>query len=90
MVALNGGKPEILNLKDFIATFVDFREEVDFRGHALKLTKARERGHILCGLATAVANIDEVIRIIRTSPDPNSARRSLMDRGLASGRHRRL
>ena len=80
MVALNGGKPEILNLKDFISAFVDFREEVISRRTRYKLTKARERAHILCGLATAVANIDEVIRIIRTSPDPNSAREALMDR----------
>jgi DNA gyrase subunit A len=80
MVALNGGKPEVLNLKDFIAAFVDFREEVISRRTKFLLTKARERAHVLCGLATAVANIDEVIRIIRTSPDPNTARESLMGR----------
>ncbi len=80
MVALNGGRPETLNLKDFIAAFVDFREEVISRRTKFLLTKARERAHVLCGLAIAVANIDEVIRIIRTSPDPNTARESLTGR----------
>ncbi len=80
MVALNGGRPETLNLKDFIAAFVDFREEVISRRTKFLLTKARERAHVLCGLAIAVANIDEVIRIIRTSPDPNAARESLTGR----------
>jgi DNA gyrase subunit A len=85
MVALNGGKPEVLNLKDFIAAFVDFREEVVSRRTKYLLGKARDRAHILCGLATAVANIDEVIRIIRTSPDPNSAREALMEREWPTG-----
>ena len=85
MVALNGGKPEVMNLKDFIRAFVDFREEVISRRTKHLLTKARERAHILCGLATAVANIDEVIRIIRTSPDPNTARESLMSRDWPAG-----
>ncbi|MDQ0392841.1 DNA gyrase subunit A [Labrys monachus] len=85
MVALNGGKPEVLNLKDFIAAFVDFREEVISRRTRFLLGKARERAHVLCGLATAVANIDEVIRIIRTSPDPNTARESLMGRDWPAG-----
>ena len=80
MVALNGGRPETLNLKDFIVAFVDFREEVISRRTKFLLTKARERAHVLCGLAIAVANIDEVIRIIRTSPDPNAARESLTGR----------
>eukprot|EP01036_Dinobryon_divergens_P061977 gene61977-biopygen36190 len=74
MVALNGGKPEVMNLKDMIAAFVDFREEVIERRTKYLLMKARERAHVLCGLAIAVANIDEVIRIIRTSADPNTAR----------------
>jgi len=85
MVALNGGKPEVLNLKDFIAAFVDFREEVVSRRTKYLLGKARDRAHILCGLATAVANIDEVIRIIRTSPDPNTAREALMEREWPTG-----
>jgi DNA gyrase subunit A len=85
MVALNGGRPEVLNLKDMISAFVDFREVVISRRTKFLLNKARERAHVLCGLATAVANIDEVIRIIRTSPDPNSARESLMGRDWPAG-----
>ncbi len=80
MVALNGGRPELLNLKDLIQAFIDFREEVVSRRTKFLLRKARERAHVLCGLAIAVANIDEVIRLIRTSPDPNSAREALMAR----------
>ncbi|MBP0580974.1 DNA gyrase subunit A [Labrys sp. LIt4] len=85
MVALNGGRPELLNLKDMISAFVDFREEVISRRTKYLLSKARDRAHILCGLATAVANIDEVIRIIRTSPDPNTAREALMGRDWPTG-----
>ena len=80
MVALNGGRPELLNIKDLIQAFIDFREEVVSRRTKFLLNKARERAHVLCGLAIAVANIDEVIRLIRTSPDPNSAREALMSR----------
>ncbi|MBL0405863.1 DNA gyrase subunit A [Microvirga aerilata] len=80
MVALNGGRPELMNLKDLIRAFVDFREEVVSRRTKYLLNKARERAHVLCGLAIAVANIDEVIRLIRTAPDPNAARESLMGR----------
>ncbi len=80
MVALNGGRPETLNLKDFIRCFVDFREEVISRRTKHLLGKARERAHVLCGLAIAVANIDEVIRLIRTSPDQNAAREALTSR----------
>jgi DNA gyrase subunit A len=80
MVALNGGRPEMLNLKDFIVAFVDFREEIVSKRTAFLLSKARERAHVLCGLAIAVANIDEVIRLIRTAPDPNAAREALMGR----------
>nr|WP_255726686.1 DNA gyrase subunit A [Microvirga sp. ACRRW] len=80
MVALNGGRPEQMTLKDLIAAFVDFREEVVSRRTKFLLNKARERAHVLCGLAIAVANIDEVIRLIRTAPDPNSAREALMGR----------
>ncbi|MGJ4855744.1 DNA gyrase subunit A [Labrys sp. La1] len=85
MVALNGGRPELLNLKDMISAFVDFREVVISRRTKYLLNKARDRAHILCGLATAVANIDEVIRIIRTSPDPNTAREALMGRDWPTG-----
>ena len=80
MVALNGGRPEILNLRDFIVAFVEFREEVIARRTKFLLNKARDRAHILCGLAIAVANIDEVIRLIRTAPDPQTARENLMGR----------
>ncbi|WP_243369003.1 DNA gyrase subunit A [Microvirga solisilvae] len=80
MVALNGGRPEQMTLKDLIGAFVDFREEVVSRRTKYLLNKARERAHVLCGLAIAVANIDEVIRLIRTSPDPNTAREALMGR----------
>lgn len=80
MVALNGGRPEQMTLKDLIRAFVDFREEVVSRRTKYLLGKARERAHVLCGLATAVANIDEVIRLIRTAPDPNAAREALMGR----------
>jgi len=80
MVALNGGRPEQMTLKDLIAAFVDFREEVVSRRTKFLLNKARERAHVLCGLAIAVANIDEVIRLIRTAPDPNAAREALMGR----------
>jgi DNA gyrase subunit A len=79
-VALNGGRPETMNLKDMLAAFVAFREEVVTRRTKFLLNKARDRAHILVGLAIAVANIDEVIRIIRTSPDPNTARESLIAR----------
>ncbi|NBJ09993.1 DNA gyrase subunit A [Microvirga sp. SYSU G3D207] len=80
MVALNGGRPELMTLKDLIKAFVDFREEVVSRRTKFLLNKARERAHVLCGLAIAVANIDEVIRLIRTAPDPNAAREALMGR----------
>jgi DNA gyrase subunit A len=69
-----------MNLKDLIGAFVDFREEVVSRRTKFLLAKARERAHVLCGLATAVANIDEVIRLIRAAPDPNAAREALMGR----------
>lgn len=80
MVALTGGRPEVLNLRDFIVAFVEFREEVVSRRTRYLLNKARERAHVLCGLATAVANIDEVIRLIRTAPTPAIAHAALMDR----------
>jgi len=67
MVALNGGRPEVLNLKDFIVAFVEFREEVVSRRTRFLLNKARERAHVLCGLATAVANIDEAGRRARVA-----------------------
>ncbi|CAH1667500.1 DNA gyrase subunit A [Chelatococcus asaccharovorans] len=80
MVALNGGRPELLNLYDMIRAFVDFREEVVSRRTKYLLNKARDRAHILVGLGIAVANIDEIIQLIRSSADTNTAREALMAR----------
>ena len=80
MLALNGGRPELMGLKDVISAFIDFREEVITRRTIFELRKAREKAHIQLGLAVAVANIDEVIELIRKSPDPESARNQLMER----------
>jgi DNA gyrase subunit A len=80
IVALNGGRPETMTLKDLLQAFVAFREEVVGRRTKFLLGKARDRAHVLVGLAIAVAHIDEVIRIIRTSADPNAAREELMGR----------
>src|SRR6185312_13111653 len=73
-------RPQLMNLKDIIASFVYFREEVITRRTRFDLSKARDRGHILVGLAVAVANIDEVIRLIRAAPDAAAAREQLMAR----------
>jgi DNA gyrase subunit A len=70
----------VMNLKDLLTVFIAFRESVVSRRTKFLLNKARDRAHILVGLAIAVANIDEVIRVIRTSPDPNTARETLMSR----------
>ena len=80
MVALNGGKPEQMNLHDLLKAFVSFREEVVTRRTKFLLNKARDRAHVLVGLAIAVANIDEVIALIRRAPDPATARAELMQR----------
>jgi len=80
MLALNGGRPQVMNLKDLIGAFVAFREEVVTRRTRFELAKARERGHVLVGLAVAVANIDEVIALIRAAPDVAAARERLMAR----------
>jgi DNA gyrase subunit A len=79
-VALNGGKPQLMNLKEILEAFIAFREEVVTRRARFLLNKARDRAHILVGLAVAVANIDEVIALIRTAPDPATAREQLMTR----------
>jgi len=79
-IALLGGRPEQLNLKDLLAAFVSFREEVVTRRVKFLLKKARDRAHVLVGLAIAVANIDEVIRLIRSSRDAGEAREALMAR----------
>jgi DNA gyrase subunit A len=80
MVALNGGKPEQLALLDMLRAFVSFREEVVSRRTKYLLRKVRDRAHVLVGLAIAVANIDEVIKLIRNAPDPQTAREQLMER----------
>jgi DNA gyrase subunit A len=80
MVALDAGRPLLMNLKDLLTIFVAFREQVVTRRTKFLLNKARDRAHILVGLAIAVANIDEIIRVIRTSPDPTTARDILMER----------
>ncbi|MGY6706313.1 DNA gyrase subunit A [Roseinatronobacter sp.] len=80
MLALNGGRPEQLMLRDFLTAFIGFREEVVTRRTAYELNKARERSHVLCGLAVAVSNVDEVVATIRASADPAEAREKLMTR----------
>ena len=80
MLALNGGRPEQLTLRRFLTSFIDFREDVVARRTAFELRKARERSHILCGLAVAVTNIDEIVTTIRQSPDAAAARATLMSR----------
>ncbi|MBV8799429.1 MAG: DNA gyrase subunit A [Alphaproteobacteria bacterium] len=80
MLALNGGRPVTMNLKDMIGAFTAFREEVVTRRTRFELAKARDRGHVLVGLAIAVANIDDVIHLIRNAPDTPSARAQLMER----------
>jgi len=80
MLALNGGRPEQLTLRGFLTAFLDFREEVVARRTAFELNKARDRAHVLCGLAVAVSNVDEVVRTIRASADAAEAREKLMVR----------
>jgi DNA gyrase subunit A len=80
MVALESGRPQVMNLKDLLASFVGFREEVIYRRTKHLLGKARDRAHILVGLAIAVANIDEMIRLIRAAKDANEAREEMMKR----------
>jgi DNA gyrase subunit A len=85
MLALNGGRPQMLNLKEMISAFVDFREEVIRRRTVFELRQARERAHVLAGLAIAVANLDPVIEAIRAAPDPAAARQALVGRGWPAG-----
>jgi DNA gyrase subunit A len=80
MVALDGGRPLTMKLKDFLTSFIAFREDVVSRRTKHRLGKARDRAHVLVGLAIAVANIDEVIKLIRGSKDANEARDGLMGR----------
>ncbi|WP_129792445.1 DNA gyrase subunit A [Sphingosinicella sp. CPCC 101087] len=80
MLAIRGGRPETLNLRDIIESFVRFREEVITRRAKFELAKARERAHLLLGLVIAVTNLDEVVRIIRASASPAEARAALLAR----------
>ncbi|MBW7946237.1 MAG: DNA gyrase subunit A, partial [Sphingomonadaceae bacterium] len=85
MLAIRAGRPELLNLRDIIAAFIAFREEVITRRSKFELNKARDRAHILLGLVVAVSNLDEVVRIIRASSNPAEARETLMAREWAIG-----
>ena len=85
MLAIRGGRPETLTLKDIIESFVRFREEVITRRTKFELMKARDRAHILLGLVIAVTNLDEVVKIIRGSPNPGVARETLLAREWAMG-----
>jgi DNA gyrase subunit A len=85
MLAINGGRPELLTLRDIVVAFVGFREEVITRRTMHLLAKARERAHILVGLLVAVGNIDEIIALIRAAPDPATARTGLIERRWSVG-----
>ena len=87
MIALNGGRPEMLTLTDMLRAFLDFREDVVTRRTKYLLTKARDNAHMQVGLAIAVANIDEVIRLIRTSPELGGRARGADGAGVAGARH---
>jgi DNA gyrase subunit A len=80
MLAINGGRPELMTLRQMLVAFINFREEVIRRRTVYELGQARDRAHTLVGLAIAVANLDEVIALIRKAPDPNTAREQLMAR----------
>jgi DNA gyrase subunit A len=84
-LALNGGRPLMMTLRDIIVAFLAFREEVITRRTIYELGKARDRAHVLAGLAIAVANIDAVIKLIRAAPDPATAREQLMERAWPVG-----
>ncbi len=85
MLALDGGRPRLMGLKDALEVFIAFREEVILRRSRFELNKARERAHLLVGLAIAVANIDDMIRVIRESPDAATARAAMMGRAWPAG-----
>jgi len=85
MLALNGGRPEMMNLADILALFIAFREDVITRRTVFELGKARDRAHVLAGLAIAVANIDAVVAMIRRSKDPVAAREALMATPWSAG-----
>jgi len=85
MLALDAGRPRLMGLKDALEVFIAFREDVILRRSRFELNKARERAHLLVGLAIAVANIDAMIRVIRESPDAATARATMMDRAWPVG-----
>lgn len=80
MLALNNGRPILMGLKDIITAFIDFRKEVVTRRTIYQLNKARNKAHVLIGLSLAVANIDEVIAMIKGSPNPQEAKKRLMEK----------
>ena len=85
MLAINNGRPMMMNLKEIIAAFIEFREEIIRRRTVYDLNKARERAHTLVGLAIAVENLDPVIELIRKAPSPNEAKDALLARAWPAG-----
>ena len=85
MLAINGGRPMMMNLRDIISTFIEFREEVIRRRTIYRLNKARDRAHVLVGLAIAVENLDPVIELIKTAPTPQDAREKLVSTAWPAG-----
>lgn len=85
MLAINGGRPMMMNLRDIISTFIEFREEVIRRRTIYRLNKARDRAHVLVGLAIAVENLDPVIELIKTAPTPQDARERLVNTEWQAG-----
>ncbi|MBQ7633854.1 MAG: DNA gyrase subunit A [Alphaproteobacteria bacterium] len=85
MLAINAGRPMMMNLKDIISTFIEFREEVIRRRTVFRLNKARNRAHVLVGLAIAVENLDPVIELIKNAPTPQDAREQLVSRKWPAG-----
>ncbi len=85
MVALHHGRPHCMNLKDILSAFIDHRREIVTRRTLYNLRKARERAHILEGLAVALANIDEMIELIKTSPNPAEAKKGLLTKAWDAG-----
>ena len=85
MLAINAGRPMMMNLRDIISTFIEFREEVIRRRTVFRLNKARNRAHVLVGLAIAVENLDPVIELIKNAPTPQDAREQLVAREWPAG-----
>ncbi len=85
MLAINNGRPMMMNLKDIIQAFIEFREEIIRRRTIFELNKARDRAHVLVGLAIAVENIDPVIELIRNAPNPQEAKDALLRKSWPAG-----